>query len=77
MDVDLLDLRIVDGKQKFMASAALELTEKYRANISRASTLLIDDDANNIAVALNEQTQALLFDVLEPERYMFVILSIF
>lgn len=60
-----------------MASAALELTEKYRANISRASTLLIDDDANNIAVALNEQTQALLFDVLEPERYMFVILSIF
>jgi hypothetical protein len=66
----LLDLRIVDGKQKFMASAALELTEKYRSNISRASTLLIDDDANNIAVALNEQTQALLFDVLEPERLL-------
>ncbi len=65
---DLLDLRIVDGKQKFMASSAQELMDRCNANITRASTLLIDDDVNNISIALNEQTQALLFNVMDPER---------
>ncbi len=64
----MLDLRIVDGKQKFMASAAQELMERYSASISRASTLLIDDDPANINLALNEHTQALFFNVIEPER---------
>ncbi len=65
---DLLDLRIVDGKQKFMASSAQELMDRHSTNITRASTLLIDDDVNNISIALNEQTQALLFNVMDPER---------
>jgi hypothetical protein len=52
-----------------MASAAQELVERHGTIITRASTLLIDDDANNINVALNEHVQGLIFNTKEPERY--------
>lgn len=34
--------------QSHMASAAEELTQTHAASITRASTLLVDDDVNNV-----------------------------
>ncbi|CAM9649982.1 unnamed protein product [Discosporangium mesarthrocarpum] len=42
------------GKQSHMASAVEELTQTHAASITRASTLLIDDDVNNVTIALKE-----------------------
>lgn len=55
-----------------MASAAQELVERHGTKITRASTLLIDDDANNVNVALHEQVQGLIFNTREPTRYVLI-----
>ena len=52
----------LDGKQAHMASAVEELRHRFQADISRASTLLIDDDANNIRTALSEGVRAVWLD---------------
>lgn len=48
-----------------MASAAYELSAKYNIDITRRSTLLIDDDFRNIQIALKYKTPAIRF---EPEN---------
>eukprot|EP00566_Odontella_aurita_P028300 CAMPEP_0113556736 /NCGR_PEP_ID=MMETSP0015_2-20120614/17411_1 /TAXON_ID=2838 /ORGANISM="Odontella" /LENGTH=192 /DNA_ID=CAMNT_0000458103 /DNA_START=399 /DNA_END=977 /DNA_ORIENTATION=- /assembly_acc=CAM_ASM_000160 len=48
------------GKQSHMASAAEELLTRHPdAEITKATTLLIDDDANNIRVALGDGVRAI------------------
>ncbi len=52
-----------EGKQPFMASAVEELLTKYPdMNITKNTTLLIDDDSNNINLALNDRVRGILFD---------------
>ena len=53
------------GKQRHMASAAEELANINRdskCKISRATTLLVDDDLDNVRWALNSHTRAILCD---------------
>ena len=58
-----------DGKQKFLASAAEQLERMHSGlTITRSSTLLIDDDQNNIHVALERGVRALWFIPEEPEK---------
>ena len=57
-----------EGKQKYIASVAAELSTRGKI-ITRATTLLIDDDVNNIRVALMNDTRAIWFDPNEPARY--------
>ena len=54
-----------EGKQPYMASAAYELSAKYNIDITRRSTLLVDDDFRNIQIALKYKTPAIRF---EPEN---------
>lgn len=49
------------GKQKYIASAAEELEKIFNFEITRDSALLIDDDQNNIRIALRNNVRALLF----------------
>lgn len=54
-----------EGKQKHIASAAEELVVSNALSglkITRASTLLIDDDLKNVFVALDAGTRAVLCD---------------
>jgi len=54
------------GKQPFMASAVEELLTKYGdMTITKNTTLLVDDDPNNIKLALNDGCRAILLD---PDR---------
>jgi hypothetical protein len=50
-----------DGKQRHMASAAEELADSSGLTITRDSTLLIDDDANNVRIALANKVRAIRF----------------
>lgn len=55
-----------EGKQPFMASAVEELLTKYPdVTITKSTTLLIDDDPNNIRMALNDHVRGILFN---PKR---------
>jgi hypothetical protein len=56
---------IHDGKQRFLESAAAELTTTRGAHITGSSTLLIDDDFKNIEMAKAAGINAVWFD---PER---------
>jgi hypothetical protein len=51
----------IDGKNNFIASAAEEISCTRSVNISRSSTLLIDDDAVNVSIALASSIRALRF----------------
>lgn len=51
----------VEGKQGHMASAAEELGDSHGKTITRSSTLLLDDDANNIRIALSNKVRAIRF----------------
>ena len=54
------------GKQAHMASAVQELEERNKGlEVTKASTLLIDDDANNIRYALQHGVRAIL---LNPDQ---------
>ncbi|CAM9587717.1 unnamed protein product [Scytosiphon promiscuus] len=55
-----------DGKQSHMASAAEELTQTHAASITRASTLLVDDDVNNVKIALNEGVKSVWCNPKDP-----------
>jgi hypothetical protein len=50
------------GKQSYMASASMELSTRFNVNITRKSTLLIDDDIQNIQHALRNCVPAVYFD---------------
>ena len=54
-----------DGKQKYIASAAAELGRNMEMEITRNTTLLIDDDSSNIEAALSNSVRAILF---QPDR---------
>ena len=55
------------GKQPFMASAVEELLRKCSSDveIQRCTRLLIDDDPDNIRIALNDGVRGILFN---PKR---------
>ena len=57
-----------DGKQKHMASAGEELADSTGMSITRESTLLIDDDANNIRIALANKVRAIRFIPENPSK---------
>ena len=56
-----------NGKQEFMASAAEELLNKYghTMEITKESTVLLDDDDANIEMALRDGVRAIW---INPER---------
>ncbi len=56
-----------EGKQAHMASAAEEISMKHNVSISRGTTVLIDDDRNNIEVALRNQVWAIWLNPMDPE----------
>jgi hypothetical protein len=62
-----------------MAAAAAEfVTCAHRATeITRASSLLIDDTRKNIEIALNHYVRALLFNPDQPERSVYHFLNSF
>lgn len=62
------------GKQPFMASACEELLAKSpEMNITKNTTLLIDDDRNNIRLALHDGVRSILLD---PDRSHLLIRDI-
>lgn len=58
----------VNGKMNHIASAAEELTCDHGVDITRSSTLLIDDDSKNIELALDNSVRAILFAPDDPNR---------
>ena len=57
----------VDGKLKYIASAAEEFNSHSNINITKKTTLLIDDDAVNVRIALKNKVRALLFRPGDPD----------
>jgi hypothetical protein len=59
-----------DGKQKYLSSAAEEFIHKssHPLSITRCSSLLIDDQGENIRIALRNSVQAILFLPEKPEE---------
>ena len=57
-----------NGKQAHMSSAVEELRRRFNADITKATTLLIDDDTNNIRIALEEGLFAVLLDPQIPNE---------
>ena len=67
------------GKQARMASAAEELMAKPAlgvADVGKNTTLLIDDDPNNIRHSLKDGTRALWFNPRHPNRLLDDILQL-
>lgn len=56
-----------EGKQKHMASAAEELSQGI-TGITRATTLLIDDDLSNVCIALKNRVRAVHCDPDMPRN---------
>jgi|LauGreSBDMM110SN_4_FD.fasta_scaffold77502_1 hypothetical protein len=65
-----------EGKQAHMASAAEELSSKSRIKITRGSTLLIDDDCNNIRAAFNNKVRAIRFDPADISSTISCLISL-
>lgn len=62
-----------EGKLNYMACAVTDITKCLlspgnNTEITRASSLLIDDDPKNVEVSLNRLIRALLFDPSNPLR---------
>jgi hypothetical protein len=67
------------GKQNRMASAAEELMAKPAlgvSDITKNTTLLIDDDPNNICISLKDGTRAVWLNPLHPNRLLDDILQL-
>ncbi|KAG7342828.1 hypothetical protein IV203_020772 [Nitzschia inconspicua] len=58
------------GKQAHMASAVEELEYRFGVKITKATTLLIDDDSRNIRTALQHGVRALRFNPEKPHRLL-------
>ncbi len=56
------------GKLSYMASAASEICNNHHIDITRNSTLLIDDDVKNVRNALDNGVRALYFRPEQPNR---------
>lgn len=61
-----------EGKQKHMASAAEQLWENSGNIITRKSTLLLDDDKNNIVIARKNEVQAVLIEPNNIQKYIYL-----
>ncbi len=59
------DLR---GKQRHLASAAEEIVKSQHINITRKSTLLLDDDTQNVKIALLNRVPAIKLCPENPKR---------
>mmetsp|Transcript_15057 Transcript_15057/g.22656 ORF Transcript_15057/g.22656 Transcript_15057/m.22656 type:complete len:187 (+) Transcript_15057:226-786(+) len=57
-----------DGKQPHMASAAEFLKTRNSIDITRKTSLLIDDDVNNVRIALDNGVRAVRFDPDDEAR---------
>lgn len=67
----------LDGKQAHMASAVEEMeTRQPETNITKATTLLIDDDRKNIRFALYDGTRAIWFNPDKPHKLLQDILKL-
>jgi hypothetical protein len=61
------------GKQQHMASVVEELHRKPAlgvGNVTKATTLLIDDDPKNIKLCLKDGVRGVWFNPLDPERLL-------
>lgn len=59
-----------DGKQAHMASAVEELEQNGEIDISKATTLLIDDDKRNVQIALQDGVRAIWFRPHKPHHLL-------
>jgi hypothetical protein len=59
-----------DGKQAHMASAVEELEQGGQAEVTKSTSLLIDDDRRNIRYALADGTRAIWFDPDRPHHLL-------
>jgi hypothetical protein len=57
----------LEGKQRFLASAAEEFERRHCITISRNTTLLIDDDVRNINIALDKGVRAVWLNPDHPQ----------
>jgi len=67
------------GKQQHMASAAEELLAEQAlgvTDVTKATTLLIDDDPKNIRMSLKDRTRAIWFNPKEPNELLDNILML-
>jgi hypothetical protein len=58
-----------DGKQAHMASAVEEL-ETTGVEITKATSLLIDDDGKNVRTALRDGVRAIWLNPDQPDRLL-------
>jgi hypothetical protein len=58
------------AKQPHMASAVEELEYRFGVEITKATTLLIDDDSRNVQTALHHGARALWFNPEKPHRLL-------
>ena len=58
------------GKQHHIASAATELKNSRGAEITKASTILLDDDEKNIRAALLDSTKAVWFNPAAGDTFV-------
>jgi hypothetical protein len=59
-----------EGKQSHMASAVEELESRFGVQITKKSTLLVDDDARNIRIALHNGVRAVWLNPKKPYRLL-------
>lgn len=64
-----------EGKQQHMASAAEYLSKLSGVNVYRCHTVLIDDDMDNVVIALDNQVRAVLCDPRNPKKFVQDLLS--
>eukprot|EP01039_Chlorochromonas_danica_P009866 gene9866-10912_t len=64
------------GKLAHMASAAHEISQTHSIEITKASTLLIDDDTDNVATALKAGARAVVFENHLPEAFAHTIINL-
>ena len=70
------DLNYDEGKQPHMLSVIQELEKKEQAQITKESTVLIDDDTYNIEVAQSNGVRGVILDPKDPSRLFEDILSL-
>jgi hypothetical protein len=59
-----------DGKQAHMASAVEELEQSGEIEITKSTTLLIDDDERNIRIAMDDGVRAVWFCPNKPHHLL-------
>jgi hypothetical protein len=59
-----------DGKQAHMASAVEELEQNGNVEITKGTTLLIDDDKRNIRIAMEDGVRAVWFCPTQPKNML-------